>query len=504
MKNIKLLVLAITLISVIGCEDAYRIDQPGRIPADEAFLTVEDLELGLISSYGRLSTTPEIAFSTYFTDEGAIGTQNGGQALGLYAFQLTPASEASATFWVSNYATINSVNRIIEGAESIETEDQAALNNLLAQARAIRAYAHFELLMYYSTDLTDDNALGVTRMDFVPDITQTFLRNTNGEVFDLITDDLNFAATNITDVDSRYFFSQNSVKALQARIAAFRGQYDTVENLALDLTSSYPLADTLNYKRMFITESDTIDLVRGETIFALQRVVGDNYDQQGATGAVGGAGYVGAKFVFSGVAADPYIEMGRSLFNLYDRDGVRFEVNLNEESVIDENFPGPDYDAVREILYIGKYPGKDDQPLMADLQVFRASDIHLLLAEAYAVQGNLNGASNSVASLIQELRDVRDVNGGSNPLPEYASTQEALQDILLERRLEFAYEGHRYRDLKRLGVQAGVGIDKADTDCLPFGGGCELPASDFRFTLPLPIVEFNANPDLREQQNPGY
>jgi hypothetical protein len=499
MKKIKLLVLAITLISVISCEDAYRIEQPGRLTADVAFETVEDLELGLISSYGRLDLTPEIALASYFTDEVSIGAENGGQALALYAFQITPASAASANFWVRNYAVLNSVNRIIEAAELVEG-DPEVINNVLAQARAIRAFAHFELLTYYSTDLTDDNALGVIRMDFVPTIDQVLLRNTNGEVFQLITDDLNFASSNIIDTDSRYFFSQNAVKALQTRIAAFRGQYDTVENLALDLLGSYSLADSGDYFDMFIGDVSN----RGESIFALVRSIGDNFDGQGNTGSVAGGGWAGARYTFSAVGNDPYLEIGRSLFNLYDPDGVRYAVNVAEESVVDEDWPGPNYSTSDDLLFVGKYPGKDGQPLMNDLQVFRTADIHLLLAEAYAIGGELNGANNSVASLIQELRDVREVNGGNNPLPNYTSTQDALQDILLERRLEFAFEGHRYRDLKRIGVQAGVGVDKADTDCLPFGGNCTLPASDFRFTLALPIVEFNANPDLREQQNPGY
>jgi hypothetical protein len=501
MKKIKLLVLAITLISVIGCEDAYRIDQPGRLTADVAFQTVEDLELGLVSSYGRLDLTPEIALSATFTDEISIGAENGGQGLELYAFQLTAASNASISFWTRNYAVLNSVNRIIEASENVEG-DQAAINAVVGEARAIRAFAHFELLTYFSTDLTDDNALGVIKMDFVPTVDQLLLRDTNGEVFQLITEDLNFAINNIANEDDRYFFSKNAIKALQARIAAFRGDYGTVETLATDLLGTYSLANTDDYFDMFVGDVSN----RGESIFALLRSIGDNYDGQGNTGSVFAGGWAGARFAFGNptVGGSPYYEMGRSLFNLFDRDGVRLAVNLNETAEIDEDWPGADYATVDDKLVIGKYPGKDGQPLMNDLQVFRTSDIHLLLAEAYAMRGALNGTSNSVASLIQELRDVRGVNGGTNTLPNYASTQEALQDILLERRLEFAFEGHRYRDLKRIGVQANVGISRADTDCIPFGGNCTLPASDYRFTLALPIVEFNANPDLREQQNPGY
>ena len=70
--------------------------------------------------------------------------------------------------------------------------------------------------------------------------------------------------------------------------------------------------------------------------------------------------------------------------------------------------------------------------------------------------------------------------------------------------MELAYEGHRYKDLKRLGVAAGVGIDRDPIACNIQGDACTLPSSDYRFTLPIPIIEINANPGIAEQQNPGY
>ncbi|MBZ9788278.1 RagB/SusD family nutrient uptake outer membrane protein [Psychroflexus sp. CAK57W] len=499
MKNIKIIFGLVIAFTVLSCEDAYKIDQPGRLTADVAFETEADLQLGLTGMYNQLDLTPEIALSSYFTDEVSIGESNGGQALALYAFQITAASTSSANFWVRNYAVINTANRIIEAGENVEG-DAAAVASIVGQARAVRAFAHFELLTYYSTDLTNDDALGVYLVDFVPTIDQLLMRSTNAEVFGLIESDLTFAASNIIESDSRYLFSKNAIKALQARVAAFRGDYPRVRTLAEDLTAIYPLADADTYFDMFVGDpSDT----RGESIFELARTVGDTYDGQGATGSVAAGGWAGARYAFGDPTIDgsPYLEMDRGLYNEFaEGDGVRLAVNLNETATIDTNWPGPDYNTLDDILVIGKYPGSNNQPLMNDLQVFRAADMHLLLAEAFAFADNYT----EVASLIKELRDTRAADGGNGPLPSYSSRQEALAAILAERRLEFAFEGHRYRDLKRLGVAAGVGIDRADTDCEPYGGNCELAASDYRFTLPLPIVEFNANPDLREQQNPGY
>ena len=122
----------------------------------------------------------------------------------------------------------------------------------------------------------------------------------------------------------------------------------------------------------------------------------------------------------------------------------------------------------------------------------------LIAAEARAAQSNLSGA----ATLIKQLRDAR--FGSAQALPAYGSQQVAYRDILQERKIELCYEGHRYKDLKRLGPAAGVGVDRDPIACNIQSGACELPATDFRFSLPIPIVEINANPGIAAQQNPGY
>ena len=62
-----------------------------------------------------------------------------------------------------------------------------------------------------------------------------------------------------------------------------------------------------------------------------------------------------------------------------------------------------------------------------------------------------------------------------------------LNDILLERRLELAFEGFRIHDQRRL--QQNVG---------------SLPFSDPKLLFPIPARELEANPNLKTQQNPGY
>jgi len=139
--------------------------------------------------------------------------------------------------------------------------------------------------------------------------------------------------------------------------------------------------------------------------------------------------------------------------------------------------------------------------LRNDIKVFRLSEMHLILAECYASEGNINGATNSVAAELKRIRDARNFLG-TQTLPTYANATEAWADILLERRLELCFEGHRYIDLKRLGTLANKTMERDATDDSVSGTPLSIPNGDYRYTMPIPIDEINANGTI--QQNPGY
>ncbi len=498
MKKIKNILLTFGAVAgLVACNDAIDIQQPGRLDAEAAFQSVDDLQAGLFGVYDNYDISTDIAFQSIFTDELSIGFDNGGQGLADYGFVLNAGSAASQVFWTNGYDQLNAANRLIEAAENLDpeeiAEDPELYDQVLGEAYALRAWGHFILLSYYSTDYADDSALSVINLDFVPTIDQQLLRNTNGETFELIQADLNRANGLLSDdTANKTRINKDFVTALRARIAAYRENYALAATLSQQLIDKYPLANRAEYEAMFLDESD------GEVIFKLERTANDNYDGQGTTGSAFAGGWAGARFAFvdATLSGSPYFEMGRSLFNIIDPNDVRYDVIVAPSSLID-----PDYEVnqnpATDILVIQKYPGSEGQPLMNDLKIFRSSEMYLIRAEAAVAQGNLGVA----AGLIKDIRDAR--FGEDTTAPSFGSQTEAYAAILDERRVELAYEGHRYLDLKRLGARANQGVLKDPIDCA-FNGACTLSADDFRFTLPLPIIEFNGNPGLREQQNPGY
>ena len=495
-KRNKLFLVAF-LALLMGCNDAIDIRQPGRLDAANAFRSVADLQLGLLNVYDQWDLTPEIALASNFCDEVAVSFDSGGQGFALYDFVLNAGSAAAADFWVRNFRSNNRATILIEAAAGItpDASEQDQYNNILAQAHAIRAYANLELLTYFSPDPSDDSTLAAPVIDFIPGLGIQPSRDTTGELWDYINSDLDLAASLSTEQSNATFISRDAINAIRARAALTRRDYTTAATLASQLLAAYPLANTTQYQLMFLDADNT------EVIFKLERTQNDNYDGQGATGSVAtGGGWAGARFAFvdATITGGPYFEMDRGLFNLIDPADVRYAVNVAPSSVINPNYDTDPDPVNTDIILIQKYPGSEGQPLMNDLKAFRSSEMLLILAEARAAQNDLAGA----AALIDQLRDAR--FGSDQAAPSYGSQTEAYGAILDERRVELCFEGHRYKDLKRLGVDANRGIERDLTDCTIQSGACSLPADDFRFTLPIPIVEINGNPGIASQQNPGY
>ena len=393
----------------------------------------------------------------------------------------------AATLWNGSYITLNQINKILVAAESIPvaTGEQADYNNAIAELKAIRAYIHFMLTTYFTTDYTDDSALGVIALSTIPGLNEDLPRNTNGEVFAMIDADLTAAAAGLSNQSSRTFISRDFITALRARMAAYRGQYTAADGYAATLMANYSIANQTQFFNMWSDTDDT------EIIFELERNVGDTYDRQ----ATGGGGWAGSLFAFvnSTASGSPFMEMSRSLYN--QLDAVAGDVRLARYIDPSSTISATPTTSTDDYLVTRKYPGHQSQPLMNDIKLFRTAEMLFIRAEAAADANNLGGA----ATYIKQLRDAR--FGAAQPLPTYASQQEAFAAILAERRLELAFEGHRWVDIKRLGARANVSIDRDPIDCTVFNA-CSLSNSDHRFTMPIPLGAIDVDAAL--VQNPGY
>ncbi|WP_019990302.1 RagB/SusD family nutrient uptake outer membrane protein [Rudanella lutea] len=129
-----------------------------------------------------------------------------------------------------------------------------------------------------------------------------------------------------------------------------------------------------------------------------------------------------------------------------------------------------------------KFVGKSGVIYMDNVPVIRISELILIRAEALA---------RSNGDQVQALADVNRIRtrAGLTALPATTTNAQLQTEIELQRRLELAFEGHRWFDLKRRGRDV-----VKSTGNVPYG--------DTRTLAPIPVREIQANNKL--VQNAGY
>ncbi|MBA5793408.1 RagB/SusD family nutrient uptake outer membrane protein [Flavobacterium sp. xlx-214] len=524
MKKIFLSALFASVV-LAGCSDAYEIQQAGVVTEEsQVFKSADDVGKGIRYVYSQFSGETEIDFDSYFTDELGVGAANAGQGIndGSYTFILQAGNDNVQGIWGSYYGAVNRLNRILSRIDEMLVEPNAEvdkLNEHKAHIYALRAYCHYKLFAFFTPDYTNPNGLSVIKFDFLQtsDYSRYEKRSTVGEIVAFIESDIEKAKKlgGIKNEGGTGFASNEMLEAILIKMYSMLqtdSSYAKLEVAFNELSKTKSIADYGMYAGMFGDGAGTAD---SEGIFKLNRV-----STQGS-----GTSGVAASWYAAEVGEGAYMEMGRSLYNELDkldpskqgtayssdRLDLRYAVAVFSNSLVATNYASlsPEDYRTKDILHIGKYPGITNRPLMNSLWMFRYTDMLLSLAEKRAHEGKVTGTValndySNVESIIYNIRANRHL-GANTPVTmptNFSSKQQAFLRILEERRVEFAFEGQRYLDMKRIGVRAGSpGFVRDPKDCASTNA-CSLEPSSLKLTLPIPRSEMVSNPNM--VQNPGY
>jgi hypothetical protein len=144
---------------------------------------------------------------------------------------------------------------------------------------------------------------------------------------------------------------------------------------------------------------------------------------------------------------------------------------------------------------VNKYPnGENADP--DNPKVIRLAEVYLAGAEAAARNGDVSSAQGWLNTLM------------ANRDPAFAGYtdvgQALINDVILERRKELAFEGDRFFDLNRLGLPINRDQNVGALPAGPNNVNLYIPYPDQRRVAPIPYAEIQANPNIASQQNPGY
>jgi hypothetical protein len=144
------------------------------------------------------------------------------------------------------------------------------------------------------------------------------------------------------------------------------------------------------------------------------------------------------------------------------------------------------------VFIVNKYSNLQNANGKDNTKILRYAEILLIAAETYNRTGN-DVLGLSYLDTVAKARD--------NSFAGYTGLtgSNLLNQIIIERRKELAFEGDRYWDLVRLGLP--VIRDTANTPYLINTPGTLAVSSKARI-FPIPQAEINANKNVT--QNPGY
>lgn len=495
MKNIYKIILIPVFFLVISCDnELLKPFTPGALTEEVAITNANDLRRITNNCYVALNNRSDIEFSSVFTDEVSIGLTNGGQGISdNYAFFMIPSSTSPNGIWNTCSVVLARANKVIINADklllnpSLTATAATEIKVLKGEALMLRAYSHLRMISYFSINPRDDNALGGILALREVGVDQFLPREKNGLIYNSIHNDLNDA---INLIGSFAFDATRANKiaaiAIKARAYALKGDYPNAlvqANLVIATPGLVSLSTTSQYQAIFWTDTNN------EVIFKLSR----NINQSTQATNIGNI-WASVDATYGG---SPFYEINRSLFNSINPTDIRYQTVVAPSSLVDPNYLTSTNYKQTDVLVVGKHPGTAaKRPLNNDFKLIRMSEMYFIKAEAEISAGQLISAATTLKFLLDRRFPT------PQTLPVFANATEGWKFILDQRRIEFAFEGYRFIDLKRLGGVnfANTGIERDSRDCN--GSNCSLPVSDYRFALPIPTAELNSNPTI--QQNPGY
>lgn len=452
-----------TLLSFTSC--SLEVEPAEELSPGEILTSEEGMEGLAVSLQSRLRAAARYGRDlVLLPDVLADGVKLHPISSGRYVGQEVNRHASHMGLWASAWNPINEANIIIDAVDGIEDISEDVRLRLLGEAYFHRAFAYHDLVKIFGYEpgrevngwdlgvmIRDTPTYDVSDADDKP-------RSTNREVYNFIESDLQQAISYLAEGDRGVYYANHAAAiTLMARVQLYLENWESAADYAtraINETNISLASEEVYAENMYEQEPNP------ESIFELKidpdtETLDSNSLEQ----------YISPNGWFDILAS-------QSLIDSYEEGDVRLSLYKTHD--------GHPY----TIKYNASVGVRTD-----NVPIFRFPELLLIRAESNAEMGNLQEARND----LERLRVARGLPayGQGSPMP---STKAALITAVMdERRREFAFEGHRWFDLKR----RGMNISKQEP--LP-----TVPYDDYRILAEIPSSEIDDSEFVNVEQNPGY
>lgn len=466
----KYLLLFVVFASLFfSCDEELATFPTSQVSADEAFKNEGDFSNAVRGMYRAMLTGSYYGGSLQGFDvmtDNLLISEEGRKSQQFRHDWAYDQNSGFGNYMAAAYTAIQDANFILLNIDVLDDGDFK--NNVKGEALAVRALAHFDVVRYFGKIPTQSGDAGTSLgMPYIvlPDVNDLPARITVSEYYANLINDLTLAAGLIDTDNGKFQMGKNAVNGILARVFLHTGNWQGAVDAANKVTVS--VAERANYVGVWNDSQDD------GVIFKLR-----NDDVSNVTLGV------------------PYSQTANGIKSEYVPDYAFYlqysDSDIRKTAYFETSlFGGLLYNHVMKW-----YSSVSTAALgVVDAKILRASEVMLTKAEALAEMGQ-DGLALDALDNVREKRY-------SDFAPGIETGSFLKTAIALERRLELAFEGSRFSDLKRKGMT----IQRSGFGHLADGTGTPavvstLPADDPKMQVPIPIGEMNLNPNM--VQNPGY
>ncbi|GAA3974784.1 RagB/SusD family nutrient uptake outer membrane protein [Pedobacter ginsengiterrae] len=352
-------------------------------------------------------------------------------------------------YFTGPYAIIQKANDLLDILKS-GSIPEATAKPLLTQAYFLRAYAYYRLVTIF----------GAVPVVFNRDVVKV-PRKSQDEVYAQIIADLQASISAGTDFSDAKFASIQASKALLARVYLIRKNYPLAKQYADEVINSGKFQITSNYASIFTTPYVSTEHIFKLNFTATEGQQSLDFFLQHPTMPGGGRAE---------------LPVDQSLVNAYEAGDTRKAASIQQIVAPTAN-PG---------WYSKKYQDPSGNGALP-FSILRISEMYLISGEAQLLISN----NNTDATALSRINAVR-TNRGLGAL-----TTADQQAFLRERRVELAFEGTRWMDMKR--TPSATNPSKSMATVFLEAKGRSI--NDELYPIPQDAITTN---DLLLPNNPGY
>jgi hypothetical protein len=506
-QYIKLVSLSLVLCLGACKKDFLNQTDPNAVTVDDYFKSENDILLAVNGAYQSLRSNNTVGEGSHlFTDErsddrGRDDNQsNAGEPFQFNDFSILPSNSYLRTHWSSLYQSISRTNIILSNIDKVTFNNPANKELYAGEAKFVRALMYFELVRKWGAV-----PLVTEQLTTMEEVAARTFRVPEEEVYAQIVKDLkdglNSSLPNLQTGAGIGRISKAGINAYLGKVYLTMATTLKDNKAAnLELANTYLLAayNMRSFGQLSeIPYADVFDVSKKasnkELIFQIANRQGDlNYSSSLAADNQAKGETINSLKVATGIGAN----VKHDLVNDYETGDLRkdFSIKYANDPSVKDWFITKFRDA-SSAAGVNGYGGND-------WIMMRYADVILMLAEVNNLMGNN-------AQAIQYLDMVRTRAGMpayavANLNSVYRTKYPTLKlAILHERRVELAFEHHRWFDLQRaFNPTELVTYFKAKPQA-DYGNAklTNISAKDWYY--PIPFDEVKLDP-AKMYQNPGY